>query len=84
MEELREPDAEFPAHIAEALLVIAQDEGISQHECAAQLGLGKSGIQRAYARLGCGDSRQNGIGRIEVRAGMTDRGRQEGYQAAEG
>lgn len=85
LEELRKLDAELPAQIAAALLYIAQNEGITQQDCAAKLGASKSSIQRIFDRLSDkGGSGTPGHRLIEVRVGEHDARLRQAFLTAQG
>jgi DNA-binding MarR family transcriptional regulator len=81
----RELDPEFPIQYATSFLIIAQSEGISQTEVAHLIGLSRSGVQRAFARLSeHGGDRKTGYGLIEVRTDIFDRRFRRAYLSAKG
>ena len=85
LEEFRKLDAELPAQYAAALVIIAQNEGITQQDCAARLGASKSAIQRIFDRLGDrGALNIPGYELIEVRTGALDARRRQAFLTPKG
>jgi DNA-binding MarR family transcriptional regulator len=81
----RELDPEFPIQYATSFLIIAQSEGISQTEVAHLIGLSRSGVQRAFARLSKkGSDGKAGYGLIDVRVDVWDMRYRRAYLSAKG